>query len=383
MAGRANWGRLDAARFRLRSQLLCMATLCVILGAGHAAAQDRRDTEDLVIRVPDLVIVGATTAGPLEIAAPDLVIVGSETSGPLEIAVPDLIIVGSEAAGPLEIDLPDLVIVGSPTAGPLEIAVPDLIIVGSETAGPLEINVPDLVIVGSPTAGPLEIAVPDLVIVGSETAGPLEIAVPDLVIVGSEITGALEITPPDLIIVGVEELATLFITPPDLVIVGTNAVQSDDSLQPTDNEGSLPQTSATNPEPEGTSETEQWCVGAYTAHAGTGVGTALGYSMPVGQTETVPATVRASQCRTALTATLAGQVVTLNLNQAPATYVGSISFGDGVARTMTLECGEDLNLRGTLVAQDSDLRIERPVWLIRDPNSTADLPENCPPSPSR
>lgn len=209
----------------------------------------------------------------------------------------------------------------------------------------IAINVPDLIIIGTPDPIDVVIDVPDLVIVG--VPGPIELTidVPDLIIVGRS-----EDAPNDL----ASHEQTITIAP-------TTAVQPE-----------TPPASGTDTDPDPQPLT-QWCVGAFVAHIGQGMGTAVGFAMPFGSYMVSDARVTPHDCRNSLSFSVEGQTVLLSQGDAPRSYTGSLDLGDGAMRTLVLQCDEDLNLRGHLVTADQNLRIERPVWLIRKAQSPADI----------
>ena len=115
------------------------------------------------------------------------------------------------------------------------------------------------------------------------------------------------------------------------------------------------------PAPKGTV-----CGGAYVAHVGLGISDALGVAMPFGQTSQRPAQVTDIGCGAGLEVVLDGVALTLTrVDPNETRYSGQLpSMGDGATRTVTLSCDADFALRGQLVAQDPNLRIERAMWLL-------------------
>lgn len=105
------------------------------------------------------------------------------------------------------------------------------------------------------------------------------------------------------------------------------------------------------------------CNGSYTLHFGNGTESATG--TPVGTSGAVPVSVTMGQCaREMVLQTPQGPVVLLQSIQDPATYVGQLTMGDGVARELHLTRGADRNLRGGLKASDGQLTITRPIWVM-------------------
>jgi len=217
--------------------------------------------------------------------------------------------------------------------------------------------------------------------------GPFVIQMPYIAIVGKPPVPDAVITMPELSIIAKPREPNVVINMPDIVIVGKRDEPDEDKTDDDSLTGGLGETSPTggNLPSSSDSKTEtpeealpaEWCLGRYTAHAGRGTGTASGIPMPVGQVEKVPATVTAAQCRQTLKASIAGATVTLERTNEADTYAGTINMGDGAARVLTLTCGADLNLRGSLVAADANIQITRPVWLIRDPEGAEPLPPGC------
>jgi len=229
----------------------------------------------------------------------------------------------------------------------------------------ISINVPQLVIVGEDVfedTVDIEIDVPQLVIVGEdviEDTVDIKIDVPQLVIVGEEAiedTVNIEIDVPQLVIVGREE---------EQETDGTPSISAQDTgAQPSETTTpALPENA--QPETEDVPPATARCHGTYTMHAGQGQGTASGLTMPVGRTMTLPATIENQECGQSLDFAAQGQSVRLEPTENLGEYSGTINLGDGPMRTIVLVCGEDLNLRGALVARDTNLRIARPLWLIR------------------
>jgi hypothetical protein len=233
----------------------------------------------------------------------------------------------------------------------------------------IDIVVPDLLIAGA-TPVDIDIHIPDLVIVAADPVN-IAINVPDLVIVAADPVN-IAINVPDLVIVGAPEPVELDIDirVPELIIA--SAEKSSEDV--TDVRGSSPpaERPATLQSPDAPEELEDTalaavqCSGNYMMHAGQGQAVASGLSMPVGQTMILPARVENLGCGASLIVTAQGQSISLDASDIPGEFSGSVDLGDGPLRTMILVCGEDLNLRGGLIAQDSNLRITRPMWLIRD-----------------
>lgn len=107
------------------------------------------------------------------------------------------------------------------------------------------------------------------------------------------------------------------------------------------------------------------CNGTYAVHSGQPMAQAQGLTMPVGQPLDTGAQVQMGQCGREMVLTIQGRPVVLNQSAMDAAiWSGAIEMGDGVARDVTLRLGADRNLRGALVAQDPNLRVNRPLWVI-------------------
>lgn len=119
------------------------------------------------------------------------------------------------------------------------------------------------------------------------------------------------------------------------------------------------------------------CNGGYQFHSSGAVATAQGLSVPVGTAQAMAADITMGQCGRELVVTIQGMPVVLNqdvMNER--SYSGAINMGDGVARTLSVTVGTDRNLRGELVANDANLTVKRPVWLmLQSPTETRF--ENC------
>ncbi len=227
------------------------------------------------------------------------------------------------------------------------------------------VNVPELTAGSSALGKDISINVPDLIIIGTPEPIDVVIDVPDLVIVGLPAPIEITIDVPDLIIVGRPKDA------PDDLSSRAQTVTPDEITADQPDTPSVPGPD-TDPGPPALA---QWCVGAFDAHIGQGMGTAVGFAMPFGNYMVSDGLVTAQDCRNTLAFNVQGQTVLLRQEDTPRSYTGSIDFGDGAVRRLVLQCDEDLNLRGQLVTADQNLRIERPVWLIRKPQSPADLLE--------
>ena len=250
------------------------------------------------------------------------------------------------------IDVPDLIIKGQPTHAEITIDVPDLIIRGQPTHADIVIDVPDLVIIGETTHAEIIIDVPDLIITGETTHAEIVIEVPDLIIIGAG-----------------DEDEDVEETREDIARDDLAVDQSTQSPEPDTNPSQPPQLSDAQP-----LAVADWCHGSYAGHFGRGLGTALGMTIPVGQNLQAPAEVTWTSC-TALEVSVQGQPVPMIRTPGTRDYAGPINMGDGVARTLRLTCDADFNMRGSLVAADANLSIERPVWLIRNAVQSAALPQ--------
>lgn len=236
------------------------------------------------------------------------------------------------------------------------------------------------------TGGPSEVVVivPDLTITGQPEPERVVINVPEITIVGAPDLDRVVIDVPDLVIVGAPDPTRITIDVPDLTIVG--APDEDDTSDPdapdnrlTDLTVTPSQTttgSTTTDVPDTNAQAQDWCFGDYTSHIGRGIGTAAGIVMPFGKNLIAPAQVDLISCGDALEVQVQGQTVSLTRASASRLYSGTIDFGDGAMRTLILNCDEDLNLRGKLVTADSNLSIERPVWMMRSNSDSAAL-ANC------
>ena len=107
------------------------------------------------------------------------------------------------------------------------------------------------------------------------------------------------------------------------------------------------------------------CNGTYAVHSGQPTAKATGLTMPVGQPVDADASLQMGQCGREMVVTIQGMSVVLNKSvMNDSTWSGAINMGDGVARDLTLSIGADRNLRGALVAQDPNLKITRPIWML-------------------
>lgn len=302
---------------RVKPQLSCMLPLVALLTFNPllalvvmpAHAQDRRDLEARPVARPII----PDRASFIEIDAPDLTIIARPVSVEITIDAPNLVIAAKPVSQDIVINAPDLTIVARPVPEEITIEVPDLIIVTKPAPRDIVIDVPDLTVVAKRDEEP-----------DAPLSSELTVA-----------TGKTTANQPDT------PSATDTVTSPD-----------------------------TDPDPQGIA---QWCVGDFDAHIGRGVGTAVGFAMPFGDYMVSDSRVTAQDCRNTLAFNVQGQTVLLSQGETPRSYSGGLDFGDGAMRTLVLQCDEDLNLRGRLVTADQNLRIERPVWLIRKPQSPADI----------
>lgn len=247
----------------------------------------------------------------------------------------------------------------------------------------IEINAPDLTIIARPVSVEITIDAPNLVIAAKPVSQDIVINVPDLTIVARPAPKEMTIEVPELTIVTKPAPRDIVIDVPDLTIVSRRDEEPDAPLsseltvttgKTTANQPDTPSTTGTvtspDTDPQGIA---QWCVGDFDAHIGRGVGTAVGFAMPFGDYMVSDSRVTAQDCRNTLAFNVQGQTVLLSQGETPRSYSGGLDFGDGAMRTLVLQCDEDLNLRGRLVTADQNLRIERPVWLIRKAQSPADI----------
>lgn len=107
------------------------------------------------------------------------------------------------------------------------------------------------------------------------------------------------------------------------------------------------------------------CNGTYAVHSGQPMAQATGLTMPVGQPIDADASLQMGQCGREMVVTIQGLSVVLNQSvMDDSTWSGAMNMGDGVARDLTLSIGADRNLRGALVAQDPNLKVTRPIWML-------------------
>ena len=247
----------------------------------------------------------------------------------------------------------------------LTIDVPGFSVTGREDAH-LTVDVPDFIVIGR-VPNEITVDVPDFTVTG-RAEPEVKIDVPAFNILGrlpSEI---------DLIV-------------PDMVIVGRARDDDEDDRDDAKTDRDIAQqlgeqeASLDTPENGPAAEADvarslaNLCHGPYTAHIGQGVGTAVGFVMPFGRTMQLPAKVDIAKCGAEISVTLQGQAVALSQGVDPRDYSGAINLGDGADRVLFLRCGADQNLRGALVAKDSNLRIERPIWLLH--GGTPPEPVRC------
>jgi hypothetical protein len=108
-------------------------------------------SQEVVVEVPDLVVVGRPAPREVVVDVPDLVVIGRPAPQEVIINVPDLVIVGRPAPQEVIVDVPDLVVVGEPDPREVVIDVPDLIVVGEPEERDTEPNADD--VGSSKTAG--------------------------------------------------------------------------------------------------------------------------------------------------------------------------------------------------------------------------------------
>ena len=93
-------------RIALHLYALSLAGLGGIVYAQHS--------DDVIIEVPDLFVIGRPAPREVIVTVPDLVVIGQPAPQEVVVNVTDLVIVGRPTPKAIEVDVPDFVVVGEP-----------------------------------------------------------------------------------------------------------------------------------------------------------------------------------------------------------------------------------------------------------------------------